>query len=145
MCTCSFGDLWARFSRPAHGSDRAPISNVTLVGAPFLPVVALQLGASRSRLPKVLDGRRSTTRPHTSEPIGHSHGPCRIGQSLSVIVDECDFPNNGAITVSWHVSVIGGQRRLAWEVFSKPPVDLPMVINLLRDVASEIEGDLRPS
>ena len=61
------------------------------------------------------------------------------------MVDECDFPDNGAITVSWHVSVTGGQRRLAWEVFSKPPVDLPMVITLLRDVASEIEGDLRPS
>jgi hypothetical protein len=62
-----------------------------------------------------------------------------------VIADECDLPDNGAITVSWRASLIGGERRLAWEVFSKPLVDLPMVINLLRDVASEIEGDLRPS
>jgi hypothetical protein len=55
---------------------------------------------------------------------------------------EAEYPDEGAITVSWSVSMIDGQRRLSWKYVSEPQIDPRLGIALLRDVAWELEEDL---
>ncbi len=57
-------------------------------------------------------------------------------------VQEREYPDEGAVTISWHVSVIDGQRRLGWAFASEPRLDPLLAIGLIRDVAAELEADL---
>jgi hypothetical protein len=61
---------------------------------------------------------------------------------VTVTVHEEAYPDEGAITLSWHVSVIDGRRRLGWEFASEPRLDPRLAVALLRDVAVELEEDL---
>jgi hypothetical protein len=65
-----------------------------------------------------------------------------MGQSESVTVHEQEYPDEGAITVSWQVSLIDARRRLGWKFASEPRLDSRLAIALLRDVANELEEDL---
>jgi hypothetical protein len=56
--------------------------------------------------------------------------------------NESEFPDDGAVTVAWRVSVIDGRRRVGWSFSSEPRLDPGLVIALLRDVAAELEEDL---
>ena len=63
-------------------------------------------------------------------------------QSVRVTLDESEYPDEGAITISWRVDDIDGQRRLGWTFASQPHIDALRSIALLRDVAAELEEDL---
>jgi hypothetical protein len=60
----------------------------------------------------------------------------------SVTLHDQEYPDEGAITVSWRVSVIDGRRRIGWEFASEPRIDQRLATELLRDVAMELEEDL---
>jgi hypothetical protein len=52
---------------------------------------------------------------------------------------EDSIPDQGQITVRWHVTVIDGRRRLGWRYSSEPRIDPADALVLLRDVADELE------
>jgi len=51
-------------------------------------------------------------------------------------------PDEGTVTIEWRIDPVAGQRRLGWTYRSAPLLDPREAINLLRDVADELEIDL---
>ncbi|MGO9558649.1 MAG: hypothetical protein ACLPYW_06115 [Acidimicrobiales bacterium] len=55
---------------------------------------------------------------------------------------EEQFPDEGTVSIEWHVLEIDGQRRLSWSITSNPQLDPKLAVALLSDVAAEVEIDI---